>query len=164
MAWYRRTLLWSAGLTVLLVATALVSAAVGPVSLDLLTVAKASVNAIGLPTGLSVTVARGQLLGLSVPVPVLDLAYTYPFALDVPRTAQVIVAQLRLPRIALAAVVGFSLASAGVGGQAGESGVSSRAGKYGRKTPLASAGVGGQAGESGYSACSGDGGAGFSSR
>ena len=114
MAWYRRTLLWSAGLTVLLVATALVSAAVGPVSLDVLTVAKASINAIGIPTGLSVSVAGGQVLGLSVPVPVLDLTYTYPFALDVPRTAQVIVAQLRLPRIALAAVVGFSLASAGV--------------------------------------------------
>ena len=50
---------------------------------------------------------------LSMPVPNVDLQYTYLFDFRVDRSAETIVRSLRLPRIALAAVVGFSLAAAG---------------------------------------------------
>ena len=74
---------WSAGLVVLLVAVVLGSAAVGSVRVHPLVVAKAALDA---------------LPGVAMPVP------------DTRRT---IVVGIRLPRIALAAVVGFSLATAG---------------------------------------------------
>jgi len=104
---------WSAGLLVALAAATVASAAVGPVSLDPVVVAKACLNAIGLPTGLDVGVVTASLGPLGLPVPVLSPTYTYPFDFALPGTAETIVRELRLPRIALAAVVGFSLASAG---------------------------------------------------
>jgi iron complex transport system permease protein len=78
-----RTLLWCAGLSAALAVVALVSAGVGPVA---------------IPAG---TVVRAGLDGL----PWLSF--------DVPETASVIVTQIRLPRIALGAVVGFAFATAG---------------------------------------------------
>ncbi len=75
---------WSFGLVGLLVAAILGSAVVGPVRIE--------------PTA----VARAVLDG----VPYLTFA--------VPNTTRVIVMRVRMPRIALAAVVGFALATAGV--------------------------------------------------
>ena len=100
-------------LIVLLVVTILFSATVGSVSLDPLTVTKAALNAIGVPAGLSVAVRNVGLFGLSIPLPIPDLSYVYPFSFAVPDTAETIVRDLRLPRIVLAAVVGFALAAAG---------------------------------------------------
>jgi iron complex transport system permease protein len=53
------------------------------------------------------------VFGARFHLPVPDLSYTYPFDLAVPTIAETIVRRLRLPRIALAAVVGFALAAAG---------------------------------------------------
>ncbi|WP_299270273.1 vitamin B12 ABC transporter permease BtuC [Halorientalis sp.] len=108
-----RTVWWSVGLSVVLAAAILVSATIGPVAIASDTVAKATLNAIAVPAGVSVTAEPASLFGASAPVPVLDVAYTYPVSLAVPTTAETIVRQVRLPRIVLAAVVGFSLAAAG---------------------------------------------------
>ena len=78
-----RATVWSAGLAVLLVAVVLASAAVGSVRVHPVVVAQAALDAFP---------------GL---------------AFDVPQTRRTIVVGIRLPRIALAAVVGFSLATAG---------------------------------------------------
>jgi iron complex transport system permease protein len=98
------------GLAVLLVATGLASATVGPVAVDLPTVALATANAIGVPVGVSLT-SGGQVWGVTIPAP--DIAYAYPFDFAVPETDETIVRGIRLPRIALAAVVGAALAAAG---------------------------------------------------
>jgi iron complex transport system permease protein len=108
-----RTMGWAVALTALLVAVTLVSATIGPVSIDLVTVAKATLNAVGLPVGLSFASESATLLGATLSVPVPDLAYAYPFDYAVPAASETIVRQVRLPRIVLAAVVGFALASAG---------------------------------------------------
>ena len=108
-----RTLLWSAGLSLLLVLTILFSATVGPVDIGVWTVARAMVNTIAVPAelGMSWTPAGVGSYTLSVPVP--TLGYTHPFNLAVPETDQIIVREIRLPRIFLGAVVGFALATAG---------------------------------------------------
>ena len=102
---------WTGGLTVLLVAVVVGSAAIGPVRIEPVTVAQAALNAVVVPTGVAVSTASIPVLGWSVPVPGLE--YTTVFAFDVPATHQLIVTDVRLPRIALAATVGFSLAAAG---------------------------------------------------
>ena len=108
-----RAVAWSAGLGVVLVVVVLASAAIGPVSLSLPVVAKASLNAVAIPTGVSLTAATVGLGDATTTFPVLDLIYTYPFAFQVDGTAETIVRRVRLPRIALGVVVGFALASAG---------------------------------------------------
>ncbi|ELZ26682.1 corrinoid ABC transporter permease [Halogeometricum pallidum JCM 14848] len=80
-----RALAWCGGLCVLLVAVVLGSAGVGPVAIPPATVAKA-------------------VLGALVP----SIGYA------VERTVRIIVVDVRLPRILLAALVGFALATAGV--------------------------------------------------
>ncbi|MFB6310189.1 MAG: vitamin B12 ABC transporter permease BtuC [Salinirussus sp.] len=104
---------WSAGLLAALVGVAVASAGVGPVSLEPITVAKACLNAVGLPVGVDVGSVTAALGPVTVPIPTVAPTYWYPFDLAVPTTAETIVRQLRLPRIALAAVVGFALAAAG---------------------------------------------------
>lgn len=103
------------GLGVVLVATVLASATVGPVSLEFVTVAMAVLNAIGIPAGLSIAVEQAQLFGTVVqfPVPRPVIQYAYPFSFAIPETSETIVRNIRLPRIVLAAVVGFALAAAG---------------------------------------------------
>jgi iron complex transport system permease protein len=96
-----------------LVAVVLASAAVGPVSLSLPVVAKATLNAVAVPTGVTVASAGVGLGGATATVPVPDLTYTYLFSFPVDGTAETIVRKVRLPRIALGVVVGFALASAG---------------------------------------------------
>ena len=104
---------WTAGLTAALLVVTVVSATIGPVALDASTVAKASLNAVGVPAGLRIALRDGSVLGVSLPAPAVDVRYAYPFAFEVPGTAETIVRQIRLPRIALGGVVGFALASAG---------------------------------------------------
>ncbi|WP_265111630.1 vitamin B12 ABC transporter permease BtuC [Halosolutus halophilus] len=106
-----RTASWSAALTALLVAVVVSSAALGPVRIDPLTVAMAVLNAVVVPSG----VASGSVTipGLGVGVPTPHFQYAPVFSFDVPQTHQIIVADVRLPRIALAATVGFALAAAG---------------------------------------------------
>lgn len=108
-----RTVTWSGGLTVLLVASILVSAAIGPVRIDVPTVARATLNTVAVPTGIGVDSATLGVGSYRVPVPVPDVSYTGVFAFEVAETDQIIVGTLRLPRIVLAAVVGFALATAG---------------------------------------------------
>jgi iron complex transport system permease protein len=105
--------LWSLALSALLLATVAVCAAVGPVDVATPAVVAAMLNEVAVPTGLHV--ARGTSTVAGVPVlPVeVGLRTTHPFAFEVPETVRVIVVAVRLPRIALAAVVGFGLAAAG---------------------------------------------------
>ncbi|MDJ1433328.1 vitamin B12 ABC transporter permease BtuC [Halostagnicola sp. A-GB9-2] len=106
-----RTVTWSAGLTCLLVAVVVVSAGLGSVWIEPTTVGMAILNAIVIPTGIAIESGSLPVVGWSVPVPGLEYAGVFSF--DVSATNQVIVETLRLPRIALAATVGFSLAAAG---------------------------------------------------
>jgi iron complex transport system permease protein len=108
-----RALWWSAALSVVLLAVVLGSATVGPVAVDFLTVAKAALNAVAVPTGVEFAVVSAGTAGVSVPVPAVDLSYTYLFGFEVADTSETIVREIRLPRIVLGAVVGFALASAG---------------------------------------------------
>ena len=91
-----RTVAWSVSLAVALALVALVSATIGPVSIPAGTVAKAVLNEVALPT----------LSGAGV-------GWVRPFAFTVESSDAVIVTELRLPRIALGAAVGFALATAG---------------------------------------------------
>ncbi len=100
-------------LLVALVATVLASAAIGPITIDPLVVSKAALNALGIPVGLSLGLGQVGVLGGSVPFPSASLRYAYPFSFAVPDASETIVRQIRLPRILLAAVVGFALAAAG---------------------------------------------------
>ncbi|WP_408958659.1 vitamin B12 ABC transporter permease BtuC [Natrinema sp. 74] len=106
-----RTAVWSTGLGVLLVTVVVGSAALGPVRIEPLTVAMAILNAIAVPSGLELGTRTLPVLGWSVPVPGLEYASVFSF--EVPQTHQYIVTQMRLPRIVLAATVGFALAAAG---------------------------------------------------
>ncbi len=78
-----RTLVWSVGLSLALLTTVLGSATLGPVNIEYVIVAKAILD--GLPL----------------------------LSFRVPETAATIVMDIRLPRIALGAVVGFALGASG---------------------------------------------------
>ncbi|MDL5361099.1 vitamin B12 ABC transporter permease BtuC [Halalkalicoccus sp. NIPERK01] len=101
---------WSAGLCVLLVCVILISAALGPVRVDPVVVAKVLLNAVALPVGIGPTIPIGAG-PLSIPVPRIEWASAFDFR--VPQTHETIVTRIRLPRVVLAAVVGFALAAAG---------------------------------------------------
>ena len=109
-----KTVAWSAGLSVLLVLVVLVSAGIGPVSVAASTGAKAMLNAVAVPTSVGVSVAGVSIAGLRLPLPLLEFGTVHPFAFPVKDSHATIVMKIRLPRIALGAVVGFSLAAAGV--------------------------------------------------
>ena len=79
-----RTVAWSTGLTGVLATVLVVSAGIGPVSIPPATVAKVLLSADPLP-----------------------------LVFDTPRASRIIVLDVRLPRIALAAFVGLALATAG---------------------------------------------------
>ncbi len=108
-----RPVAWVGGLTAALAAAVLASATVGPASIGPVVVAKATLNAVGVPAGLSVEVVRVGAAGVAVPVPTPDVSYVHPVSFAVPTTAETIVRRVRLPRIATGAVVGFALAAAG---------------------------------------------------
>ncbi|SEW32343.1 vitamin B12 ABC transporter permease BtuC [Natrinema salifodinae] len=106
-----RVLSWSIGLTVLLIGVVIVSAGLGPVRIDSITVALATLNALVVPSGVAFGSWTIPVIGWPVPVPGLE--YTEVFAFETHGPHQTIVADIRLPRIALAATVGFGLAAAG---------------------------------------------------
>jgi iron complex transport system permease protein len=108
-----RTALWSAVLFAVLVGTVLTSATVGPADIGVLGVAKAMLNGVAVPTSLQVDVATGTVGSAGIPLPTVDFGYASPFDFAVSDTDQTIVTSIRMPRILLGAVVGFSLASAG---------------------------------------------------
>jgi iron complex transport system permease protein len=93
----RRTLAWSAALCGVLLSVVLVSAALGYAAIGPLDVAYVLLNGIRVPA-----------LGGS------GVTWTRPFDFEVATTTGLIVTRIRLPRIALGAIVGFALALAGV--------------------------------------------------
>jgi iron complex transport system permease protein len=105
---------WSVGLLAALVGVMVASAAIGPIPLDLLVVGKALLNVLAVPVGVGVAEQTLRIAGLAmtVPDPAVEFAPIFDFA--VPDTARTIVVTIRLPRIALGAVVGFALSTAGV--------------------------------------------------
>ena len=107
-AW-RRSAGWSAGLAATLALVAVVSAAIGPVRIPPTEVVKAVLNALILPAGVETT---SQGVG-PLTVSGVNIAYRSPFAFPVDRVHQQIVVGVRLPRILMAALVGFALAAAG---------------------------------------------------
>jgi iron complex transport system permease protein len=109
----RRAAVWSGALAVLLCVTVLGSAAHGPVNLAVPVVARATLNAIAVPTGLGLELSTAAVAGVEIAVPVPAVSYTHPFSFAVPDTAETIVRDIRLPRIVLGAIVGFALATAG---------------------------------------------------
>ncbi|ELY38308.1 vitamin B12 ABC transporter permease BtuC [Natronorubrum tibetense] len=106
-----RTAAWSVGLSTLLVAVVIGSAALGSVRIDPLTVAMATLNALVIPSSIVLSESTVPWIGVTVPLPGFE--YTSIFSFDVSGSHQYIVENIRLPRIALAATVGFSLAAAG---------------------------------------------------
>ena len=109
-----RTVGWSVGLAGALAVVVVVSAAIGPVSLGYLAVGKALLNALAVPVGVGITERTLRLAGvaLTTPAPTVEFAPLFRFAVS--DTTRTIVVTLRLPRIALGAVIGFALATAGV--------------------------------------------------
>ncbi|TYT60908.1 vitamin B12 ABC transporter permease BtuC [Natrialba swarupiae] len=107
-----RTITWTVGLLVVLLGMMVVSAALGPVRIEPVTVVKAMLNALVIPTDvITQSATTVPVVGWQVPVPGLE--YVPVFSFDVPDTHQTIVASIRLPRIVLAAIVGCALAAAG---------------------------------------------------
>ncbi len=103
---------WSAFLVVVLAVVVVVSAGIGPVEIGYATIAKAILDAVRLPVP-ALAVGSATVLGVSVPVPAPDLSWVSPLSFAVSDAHRTIVVRLRLPRIALGAAVGFSLAAAG---------------------------------------------------
>ncbi|WP_256300468.1 vitamin B12 ABC transporter permease BtuC [Haloarchaeobius salinus] len=108
-----RAVVWSCGLVALLFATVAVCTTVGPVDIAPTAVAAAILNALWIPTGVHATEGSTGLLGVTLLPFGVGVETTHPFSFHVAETTRVIVISLRLPRIALAAVVGFALAAAG---------------------------------------------------
>jgi len=108
---------WSAGLAAVLVAVVVVSAAIGPVRIPPAEVVKAVLNAVSVPAGVETTSAAVGTLRLPgvgpLTLPGVDLTYASPFAYPVDDVHAQIVVGVRLPRILMAALVGFALAAAG---------------------------------------------------
>jgi iron complex transport system permease protein len=96
-----RLLTWSAGLLGLLSAVVTVSAGIGPVWIPPVTVGKVLLNALVVPSDFAVSGGTPHVVTRSL------------FAYQVTDVQRQIVMQVRLPRILLGAVVGFSLAAAG---------------------------------------------------
>ncbi|WP_312908987.1 vitamin B12 ABC transporter permease BtuC [Natronosalvus caseinilyticus] len=106
-----RILSWASGLTLLLGVVVVTSAGFGPVKIDPITVAHAILNAVVIPSGVVFGSLTVPLFEWSIPVPRLE--YTGLFSFEIRDAHQTIVANVRLPRIAVAATVGFALAAAG---------------------------------------------------
>ena len=105
---------WSLGLLVLLGLSIVVSAAIGSVSIHPLVVAKSILNAIAIPSGISISTNGSYIAADSLPIaPVFELSWMSLFDFEVRDAHQTIVVGHRLPRVVLAATVGFALASAG---------------------------------------------------
>ncbi|RNJ26901.1 vitamin B12 ABC transporter permease BtuC [Halosegnis longus] len=90
----------------LLVGVVVVSAGIGPVHIGPVTVAKVFANALAVPAGV-----RMEATALVAPWHAVE--WYAPFGYDVDPLYSTIVLQVRLPRIAAGASVGFALAAAG---------------------------------------------------
>ena len=101
MRTHRKTAVWSLALSALLAVVVTVSAAVGPVWIPPADVAQVLLNAVVVPTAV-------ELSGAAV-----DVTTQPVFGFRVTPIEEQIVVGIRLPRILLAAVVGFALAAAG---------------------------------------------------
>jgi len=109
-----RAAAWTGASAGLLVAVALASATIGPVSIPLDNVALAALDALAVPVSASVSVRDAAVPALGgLPWLAVDLGYASPLDFGVPGTQQYIVGELRLPRIVLGATVGASLAISG---------------------------------------------------
>ncbi|MFB6081316.1 MAG: vitamin B12 ABC transporter permease BtuC [Halanaeroarchaeum sp.] len=102
---------WLGGLLVLLLATIVVSAGIGPVAIPPGTTVRVLLDRVVVPA--SIGLAAGGESGLFGSLPTLQVGYVHPFSFPVPETAATIVVTIRLPRILLGALVGFALAAAG---------------------------------------------------
>jgi len=100
---------WTAVLAAVLLASVLFSARIGGVDIGYLGVLRVLLDAVAIPYP-APGVTGPTAFGIALPV---GLGWFSPFSFDVEGPQRVIVLQLRLPRIALGAVVGFSLATAG---------------------------------------------------
>jgi iron complex transport system permease protein len=111
-----RTAAWCGGLSATLLVAVLASTAVGPVGLDPVVVVEAVLDGLVVPTSVALAPGHASLpvVGATVSWPAVEVGTTHVFAVSVPETAATIVRTIRLPRIALAAVVGFALGTAGV--------------------------------------------------
>ncbi len=106
----QRAVSWSLWLTALLTAVVVGSAAIGPVSIHPVTVLKVLLNALAVPVGLEL---GGSAAAGALQLPTPGIRWHSPFAYSLESTHETIVMRVRLPRILLAAVVGFALAAAG---------------------------------------------------
>lgn len=109
-----RILIWSVGLSAVLLAVMVVSAAIGPVDIGPLAVAMIVLNALPVPIGIGLEPVVISLPGgilLSVPWISFETAPLVNAPVD--ETHRTIVMTVRLPRIVLGAIVGFALAAAG---------------------------------------------------
>ncbi len=104
-----RATVWSAGLAALLAVAVVVSAGIGPVRIPPAAVVKVVLNAIVVPAGIETATREAGTLF----VPSAEVIYRSPFAFPVDDVHRRIVLYVRLPRILLAALVGFALAAAG---------------------------------------------------
>lgn len=100
---------WFFGLGALLLLSMLFSARLGPVSIDALTVLRASLNGISVPGGVRLEYLSIGGIGIQRP----SIEWTRLFDYSVSPGHETIVRGIRLPRITLAAIVGFALAAAG---------------------------------------------------
>ena len=107
-----RAVAWSVLLAALLAVVVTVAAGIGPVSIAPTEIAKILLNSIPVPVGLEVTWG-GVVLGGLLQVPGLEVSWRSLTAYTVNPTHERIVMQVRLPRILLAGLVGFSLSAAG---------------------------------------------------
>ncbi len=105
-----RTVIWSAGLTVLLFLTMLLSVAIGPVGIEPTVILKILLNEVAVPTSVQFGSSSDYR---SLPIIPIAVEMTHVFSYNVTESDSIIVWQIRLPRIALGALVGLSLAIAG---------------------------------------------------
>jgi len=109
MSAWARSAAWSAVLLAALAFVSVVSAAIGPVRIPPVEVVKSVLNALVVPVGVESVSSSGVPVSASG----VNFAYQSPFAFPVDDVHQRIVVGVRLPRILLAALVGFALAAAG---------------------------------------------------
>ena len=103
----------SAWLAALLCLSIIVSAGVGPVYIEPINVLKVILNAVSLPVGIAVSSNQVSIGSSVLQIPAMNIVWGAPFSFATDRVHEQIVIGVRLPRILLAAAVGFALATAG---------------------------------------------------
>lgn len=106
-----RTVLWSLGLLCALCVAVVWSVSIGSVTVPPVAVAKAILNWVAIPVPQIGPATESSLIRQGSVA--LDIQYVHPFSFPIRESRQIIVTQIRLPRIVLAAIVGFALSLAG---------------------------------------------------